>query len=103
MSALLEKKQFADFYAGVAPAAADKARYTLPALFLICESIAGTWKMQKEGGSETVTEKLAHDCRVYDSIDEGELDGASIKTYISPLFQEFVSEFRGAKQRPRAA
>ncbi len=100
---LLEKRQFADFYAGVAPAGADKVRYTLPALFLICESIAGTWKMQKEGGSETVTEKLAYDCRVYDSIDEGELDGPSIKTYISPLFQEFVSEFRGAKQRPGAA
>jgi hypothetical protein len=94
---LLKKEEYTGFNAGVVPAETVKVEYSLPALFLICESIAGTWKMKKEGVSETVTEKLAYDCRVYDSIEQDALNQSRIKEYTSPLFQEFVAAVKSAQ------
>jgi predicted nucleic acid-binding Zn-ribbon protein len=91
---MLRGGRVAEFYGGVVPAETVKAEYSLPALFLICESIAGTWKMNKAGPDETVAEKLAYDCRVYDSIDQGALEQSRINEYVSPLFQEFVAALK---------
>jgi predicted nucleic acid-binding Zn-ribbon protein len=94
---MLKGGRVVEFYGNVVPAETAKVEYSLPALFLICESIAGTWKMKKEGVSETVTEKLAYDCRVYDSIEQDALKQSRIKEYASPLFQEFVAAVKSAQ------
>jgi hypothetical protein len=94
---MLKGGRVAEFYGNVVPAETAKVEYSLPALFLICESIAGTWKTNKAGPNETVTEKLAYDCRVYDSIDQDALNQSRIKEYTSPLFQEFVAALKSAQ------
>ena len=69
--------------------------HSLCALFLMYESIAGTWKLfmeQKEKGNvdDIMIQKLIHELRLYDSIEN---HNANVKKVVSKHFRDFVQAF----------
>jgi len=69
---LLQAGNYAGFYELIKETAPEKETYTAPALFLMLESIAGTWKMYGEGATDVLVRKLVYDRRLWDTIANAE-------------------------------
>jgi hypothetical protein len=70
---MLADKDYAGFYAAIKEANPIKERYSPSALFLVLESMAGTWKtFQENGDDDVLVRKLVYDRRLWDTIDNAE-------------------------------
>jgi DNA repair exonuclease SbcCD ATPase subunit len=95
----LRKGEFKEFYELVKKNPSKKETYSNAALFLVLESMGGTWKMavennnKKDAGEnydEIITEKVIYDLRQWDSIGNvGKVD----MRHTSKDFQAFVAAF----------
>jgi hypothetical protein len=62
--------RYQTFYEVIKEAGPKKERYTPSALFLMAESVAGTWKMiARDGFTDVLVRKLVYDRRLWDTIE----------------------------------
>jgi hypothetical protein len=94
----LRKGEFKEFYDLVKMHPSKKETYSNAALFLVMESMGGTWKMAQdsrvgkgdtENYDEIITEKIIYDLRQWDSIGNQWVD----MKYTSKDFKAFVAAF----------
>ena len=94
----LRKGEFKEFHDLVRMHPSKKEIYSNAALFLVLESMGGTWKMalqnnankaDSENYDEIITEKIIYDLRQWDSIGNQWVD----MKYTSKDFQAFVAAF----------
>ena len=102
-----EDPMYSEFKEEVLDENSTKETHSLCALFLMYESIAGTWKLfmeQKEKGNvdDIIIQKLIHELRLYDSIEN---HNANVKKVVSKYFREFVQAFEieSNAKRPKEA
>ena len=92
---LLNEGKFEEFKKEVEDDNPEQEEHSACALFLIYESMAGTWKMfinqqqQKEVGS-LITQKLMHEYRLYQSIKNHDLN---VQARTSKYFRQFKKDF----------
>jgi hypothetical protein len=94
----LRKGEFKEFYELVKMHPSKKETYSKAALFLVMESMGGTWKMAQdsrlgkgdtENYDEIITEKIIYDLRQWDSIGNHMVD----MKHTSKDFKAFVVTF----------
>jgi hypothetical protein len=95
----LRKGEFKEFYELVKRNPSPKETYSKAALFLVLESMGGTWnraqasrvgKADTEDYDEIITEKIIYDLRQWDAIGNG---GKVDMRHTSKDFQAFVAAF----------
>jgi hypothetical protein len=96
--ALLQKKDYIGFRDAVKKGAGefDKKEYNLPALFLIYESIGGTWSLferlaDNKPIDEFMTEKLIESLRLFQTIETHNVH--LLDTYTNQYFRKFLETF----------
>jgi len=96
--ALLKNKEYIKFRDAVKKGAGEleKKEYNLPALFLIYESIGGTWSLfeklaDKTQTSEFMTEKLIESLRLFQTIEKH--NEHLLDTYTNQYFKKFLETF----------
>jgi hypothetical protein len=96
---LLQNKKYIEFRDAVKKGAGevDKKEYNLPALFLIYESIGGTWSLferlaDQTQPSEFMTEKLIESLRLFQTIETH--DEHLLDTYTNQYFRKFLETFQ---------
>jgi hypothetical protein len=97
--ALLQNKKYIEFRDAVKKGAGEleKKEYNLPALFLIYESIGGTWSLfeklaDKTQTSEFMTEKLIESLRLFQTIETHDMH--LLDTYTNQYFRKFLETFQ---------
>ena len=99
MKEKLRKGEFNEFYELVKRNPSPKETYSKAALFLVLESMGGTWKMAVENNTrkaadanydEIITEKIIYDLRQWDAIGNG---GKADMRHTSKDFKAFVAAF----------
>lgn len=97
--ALLQNKKYIEFRDAVKKGAGEleKKEYNLPALFLIYESIGGTWSLFERlpdttQPSEFMTEKLIESLRLFQTIETH--DEHLLNTYTNQYFRKFLETFQ---------
>jgi len=95
---LLKNKEYIKFRDTVKKGAGEleKKEYNLPALFLIYESIGGTWSLfeklaDKTQTSEFMTEKLIESLRLFQTIEKH--NEHLLNTYTNQYFRKFLDTF----------
>ena len=96
LKALLEAKNYAGFYAAIKEANPKRETYSPSALFLVLESMAGTWKMcgnSADGYTDVLVRKLIYDLRLWDAITNIEKYDESVTHYNSKHLRAFRLAF----------
>jgi chromosome segregation ATPase len=93
----LKKGDYMGFRDEVSKRSVEKKKYELPALFLIYESIGGTWRyfdklVDKEQTSEFMAEKLMESLRLFQTIENH--DEHLLHTYTNQYFRKFLDTFK---------
>jgi chromosome segregation ATPase len=96
--ALLQNKKYIEFRDAVKKGAGEleKKEYNLPALFLIYESIGGTWSLFERLADTTqttefMTEKLIESLRLFQTIEKH--NEHLLDTYTNQYFKKFLETF----------
>jgi len=89
---LLERKEYSEFKARVQQKDAVRHKHSLPAQFLMCESIAATWALFEKPSAGAVSpimaQKLMHHIHLYDSMEHD----ARVQRFTSQYFKKFKSK-----------
>ena len=89
---LLQKKEYAEFKDRVQKKDAVRHKHSLPAQFLMCESIAATWRLFEKPSADAVSpimaQKLMHHIHLYDSMEHD----ARVQRFTSRYFEKFKSK-----------
>jgi hypothetical protein len=91
---LLTSQDWAGFYAAIKEANPKREMYSPSALFLVLESMAGTWQMfERDGLLDVIVRKLVYDRRLWDTIENAEKYGERETHYNSKHLGKFRAAF----------